>query len=77
MVQMNIALLKEKSELLEEYFGIHIDSNGNLARIPVILDQYTPDMDRVPEFVLSLGNDVSSEFSPSQIRCKLLCLFDL
>lgn len=74
---MNTALLKGKSELLEEYFSIHIDSNGNLVRIPVILDQYTPDMDRVPEFVLSLGNDVSSEFSSSQIRCKLLCLFDL
>lgn len=55
---MNTALLKKKSEMLDEYFCIHIDQQGNLSRLPVILDQYTPDMDRVPEFVLCLGNDV-------------------
>ncbi|KAK6940344.1 DNA mismatch repair protein Mlh1, C-terminal, partial [Dillenia turbinata] len=61
IAEMNTELLKEKSELLEEYFSIHIDENGNLSRLPVILDQYTPDMDRVPEFVLVLGNDVNWE----------------
>lgn len=45
--------------MLEEFFCIHIDSNGNLARLPLVLDQYTPDMDRVPEFIVSLANDVS------------------
>lgn len=55
---MNIDLLKQKVEMLEEYFCIHIDAHGKLCRLPVILDQYTPDMDRVPEFVLCLGNDV-------------------
>lgn len=59
---MNTELIKQKSEMLEEYFGIHIDPNGNLSRLPIVLDQYTPDMDRVPEFVLCLGNDVSSVF---------------
>lgn len=56
---MNTELLKEKAELLEEYFSVYIDSHRNLSRLPVILDQYTPDMDRVPEFLLCLGNDVS------------------
>jgi len=56
---MNTELLKQKAEMLEEYFGIHIDELGNISRLPVILDQYTPDMDRVPEFALCLGNDVS------------------
>ncbi|CAK9160322.1 unnamed protein product, partial [Ilex paraguariensis] len=55
---MNTELLKQKAEMLEEYFCIHVDAHGNLCRLPVILDQYTPDMDRVPEFVLCLGNDV-------------------
>ena len=59
---MNTELLKEKAEMLEEYLGICIDSHGNLTRLPVILDQYTPDMDRIPEFLLCLGNDVSSTF---------------
>ena len=55
---MNTELLKRKADLLDECFTIHIDEQGNLTRLPVVLDQYTPDMDRVPEFLLSLGNDV-------------------
>ncbi|KAK1384325.1 MUTL [Heracleum sosnowskyi] len=58
IAEMNTNLLKEKSELLDEYFCIHVDAEGNLGRLPIILDQYTPEMDRVPEFVLCLGNDV-------------------
>ncbi|KAL9229052.1 hypothetical protein vseg_004568 [Gypsophila vaccaria] len=61
IAQMNTELLKERTVMLEEYFCVYIDSQGNLSRLPVILDQYTPDMDRVPEFVLSLGNDVDWE----------------
>ncbi|KAL1063442.1 hypothetical protein V6Z11_D13G143100 [Gossypium hirsutum] len=60
IAEMNTQLLKQKSEMLEEYFCIFIDSDGNLSRLPILLDQYTPDMDRVPEFVLCLGNDVGS-----------------
>ncbi|GER27566.1 DNA mismatch repair protein MLH1 [Striga asiatica] len=59
IAEMNTELIKQKAEMLEEYFGIYIDPNGNLSRLPIILDQYTPDMDRVPEFVLCLGNDVN------------------
>lgn len=55
---MNTELLKQKAEMLEEYFCVKIDTRGNLSRLPIILDQYTPDMDRIPEFVLCLGNDV-------------------
>ncbi|XP_021760418.1 DNA mismatch repair protein MLH1-like [Chenopodium quinoa] len=61
IAEMNTELLKGKSEMLEEYFCIYIDPQGNLSRLPVILDQYTPDMDRVPEFALCLGNDVDWE----------------
>ncbi|CAH1419086.1 unnamed protein product [Lactuca virosa] len=56
---MNAKLLSEKYELLDEYFGIHVDPQANLSRLPVILDQYTLDMDRAPEFLLCLGNDVT------------------
>lgn len=55
---MNTELLKQKAEMLEEYFCVKIDTRGNLSRLPIILDQYIPDMDRIPEFVLCLGNDV-------------------
>lgn len=56
---MNKELLKQKTEMLEEYFGICIEPSGNLLKIPVILDQYMPNMDHFPEFVLCLGDDVS------------------
>ncbi|KAB1204751.1 DNA mismatch repair protein MLH1 [Morella rubra] len=65
IAEMNTQLLKQKTEMLEEYFSIHIDMHGNLSRLPVVLDQYTPDMDRVPEFVLCLGND---ELSVSALK---------
>ncbi|KAF6147807.1 hypothetical protein GIB67_014387 [Kingdonia uniflora] len=58
IAEMNIELLEQKAEILEEYFCISIDQQRNLSRIPVILDQYAPNMDHVPEFVLCLGNDV-------------------
>ncbi|KAI7745878.1 hypothetical protein M8C21_007299 [Ambrosia artemisiifolia] len=58
IAEMNVKLLTQKTEMLDEYFGIHVDPEGNLSRLPVILDQHTPDMDRVPEFALCLGNDV-------------------
>ncbi|KAI9200538.1 hypothetical protein LWI28_009575 [Acer negundo] len=61
IAEMNTELLMQKVEMLEEYFGIKIDTHGNLSRLPVILDQYSPDMDRLPEFVLCLGNDVEWE----------------
>lgn len=61
LLQMNTELLKQKMEMLEEYFCINIDKHGNLSRLPVVLDQYTPDIDRLPEFVLCLGNDVGSK----------------
>ncbi|TXG53421.1 hypothetical protein EZV62_022590 [Acer yangbiense] len=61
IAEMNTELLMQKVEMLEEYFGIKIDTHGNLSRLPVILDQYNPDMDRLPEFVLCLGNDVEWE----------------
>ncbi|KAK1299561.1 DNA mismatch repair protein MLH1 [Acorus calamus] len=61
IAEMNTELLMQKAEMLLEYFCIQIDEQGNLLRLPVILDQYTPDMDHLPEFMLSLGNDVDWE----------------
>ncbi|KQK11641.1 DNA mismatch repair protein MLH1 isoform X2 [Brachypodium distachyon] len=59
IAEVNTEILKENAEMINEYFSIHIDQGGNLTRLPVVLDQYTPDMDRLPEFILTLGNDVT------------------
>ncbi|KAI4331770.1 hypothetical protein L6164_016727 [Bauhinia variegata] len=68
IAEMNTELLKQKADMLEEYFSIHIDEHGNLSRLPVILDQYTPDMDGIPEFALCLGNDVNWEDEKSCLQ---------
>ncbi|OMO78905.1 DNA mismatch repair protein [Corchorus olitorius] len=68
IAEMNMQLLKQKTEMLEEYFGISIDPDGNLLRLPILLDQYTPDMDRVPEFALCMGNDVDWEEEKSCLQ---------
>ncbi|CAM8901190.1 unnamed protein product [Rhodiola kirilowii] len=61
ITEMSTELLKQNAEMLDEYFCIHIDEEGNLSRLPVVLDQYTPDMDRFPEFILTLANDINWE----------------
>uniref|UniRef100_A0A0D9VAD6 DNA mismatch repair protein Mlh1 C-terminal domain-containing protein n=1 Tax=Leersia perrieri TaxID=77586 RepID=A0A0D9VAD6_9ORYZ len=61
IAEVNTEILKENAEMINEYFSIHIDPDGKLKKLPVVLDQYTPDMDRLPEFVLALGNDVNWE----------------
>lgn len=58
IAKLNMQLLEKKAELLAEYFGIRIDKQGNLHSLPLVLDQYTPDMDRLPRFVWTLANDV-------------------
>jgi DNA mismatch repair protein MLH1 len=58
-VQLNVELLLCKAEMLREYFSIDIDEQGNLCSLPLVIDQYTPDMDCLPRFVLNLGNNVS------------------
>ena len=61
MLQLNTRILLAKAEMLREYFSFDIDVDGNVCTIPIILDQYTPDMDRLPKFLLSLGNCVSDD----------------
>eukprot|EP00249_Psilotum_nudum_P013294 c24267_g1_i1 orf=344-2536(-) len=57
IAKLNTSILMKKAEMLREYFSFDMDE-GNICTIPLILDQYTPDMDRLPQFVLSLGNCV-------------------
>ncbi|GLJ54312.1 hypothetical protein SUGI_1165300 [Cryptomeria japonica] len=58
IARLNVELLEKKYEMLKEYFCVGIDQQGNLYNLPLVLDQYTPDMDRLPQFVWTLTNDV-------------------
>ncbi|EGD72233.1 hypothetical protein PTSG_00253 [Salpingoeca rosetta] len=50
--------LKEKAEMLSEYFGLFVNQDGELERLPALLDGHTPDMTRVPTFLLRLATEV-------------------
>lgn len=44
--------------MIDEYFSISISSSGMLESIPMLLKGYTPDLDRLPHFLLCLGTRV-------------------
>ncbi|GBG72174.1 hypothetical protein CBR_g11107 [Chara braunii] len=58
IAKLNEDLLVCKAEMLQEYFGMDIDDEGYLHGLPVVLDQHTPDLNRLPQFILALGNNV-------------------
>lgn len=52
-------LLLEKSEMIDEYFSISLTPSGAIESIPMLLKGYTPDLDRLPNFLLCLGTRVN------------------
>ena len=53
-----VNLLKEKSEMLADYFSLEIDMDGNLKSLPLLLDDYVPNLNGLPMFVLRLATEV-------------------
>ncbi|KAK9796301.1 hypothetical protein WJX73_009226 [Symbiochloris irregularis] len=58
VAQLTQQLLLSKAEMLRECVGINIDSEGRLVGLPALIDHYTPDLDRLPQFVLRLARHV-------------------
>ncbi|XP_063707165.1 DNA mismatch repair protein Mlh1 [Culicoides brevitarsis] len=47
--------LVSKSQILEKFFNIHITPSGELLSLPIILEQHTPVMAYLPNFILNLA----------------------
>ncbi|KAM9365180.1 DNA mismatch repair protein Mlh1 [Pholidichthys leucotaenia] len=54
-----VDFLKKKAEMLEDYFSMEIDQEGNLTGLPLLLDKYTPVMEGLPMFILRLATEVN------------------
>jgi len=54
-------LLKEKSEMLDEYFKIGIDKDGFLTSLPDLLNGFKPNPEELPIFLLRLATEVDWE----------------
>ncbi len=56
--QTDILLQEKKRMMLDDYFSIEIDENGNLCAVPQLLPNYCPPLHRVPEFLFNLATKV-------------------
>jgi DNA mismatch repair protein MLH1 len=45
--------------MIDEYFSISLTLEGRLESIPMLLKGYTPNLDRLPHFLLCLGTRVN------------------
>ncbi|XP_076460299.1 DNA mismatch repair protein Mlh1-like isoform X2 [Babylonia areolata] len=51
--------LLSHADMLQDYFALHIDQEGNLLTLPMLLDNYTPPLAGLPMFVLRLATEVT------------------
>lgn len=59
LAQYIVDFLKQKTEMLEEYFSLEIDDEGKLVGLPMLLDNYIPAMEGLPMFILRLATEVN------------------
>ncbi|XP_071337113.1 DNA mismatch repair protein Mlh1 isoform X2 [Trachinotus anak] len=59
LAQYIVDFLKKKAEMLEDYFSMEVDQEGNLIGLPLLLDKYTPTMEGLPMFILRLATEVN------------------
>ncbi|MFT7816357.1 DNA mismatch repair protein Mlh1 isoform X2 [Arapaima gigas] len=59
LAQYIVDFLQKKAEMLEDYFSMEVDQEGNLTGLPLLLDGYTPAMEGLPMFVLRLATEVN------------------
>ncbi|KAM5280434.1 DNA mismatch repair protein Mlh1 isoform 3-T3 [Ctenodactylus gundi] len=54
-----VEFLKKKAEMLEDYFSLEIDEEGNLIGLPLLIDNYVPPLEGLPIFILRLATEVN------------------
>ncbi|KAI8851202.1 hypothetical protein BC829DRAFT_425062 [Chytridium lagenaria] len=50
--------LMSRREMLMEYFSIDVDEDANLKSLPVLLKDHSPNLAKLPTFILRLGTEV-------------------
>lgn len=54
-----VRILKEKRGMLDDYFSLKIDENGDVITIPALLEGYVPFLGNLPIFLLRLATEVN------------------
>ena len=47
--------------MLDDYFSIEISPEGSIVTLPVLLDDFVPDLSQIPNFVMGLATEVNWE----------------
>ncbi|KAL1667281.1 hypothetical protein GGF50DRAFT_124917 [Schizophyllum commune] len=58
IVQKIVEILVAHRDMLSDYFAMDITEDGNLESLPLLLRDYTPNLDKLPNFVMRLGPQV-------------------
>ncbi|EFA08028.2 DNA mismatch repair protein Mlh1-like Protein [Tribolium castaneum] len=61
LAQKITEILTKNGEMLNEYFSLNVDKTGRLVSLPLILDNYTPDIAGLPVYVVRLATEVTWE----------------
>ena len=56
--QRIVNLLMARRDMLQEYFSLGISENGLIETLPMLLRDYTPNLDKLPLFLMRLGPQV-------------------
>ncbi|UJR24823.1 hypothetical protein I4U23_006198 [Adineta vaga] len=61
IIEYVIDLLKERREMLDDYFSFRISSIDpiNLETLPILLDTYVPNLDYLPQYLLRLSTEIN------------------
>jgi DNA mismatch repair protein MLH1 len=58
-MQNILEVLQDRRDMLEEYFSMSLDARGNLHTLPLLLKGYSPNPEKLPDFLLRLGTRVN------------------
>ncbi|TRM60315.1 hypothetical protein BD626DRAFT_504926 [Schizophyllum amplum] len=53
-----VEILMARRDMLADYFSLNISEDGDLESLPLLLRDYTPDLDKLPNFIMRLGPQV-------------------
>jgi DNA mismatch repair protein MLH1 len=48
-----------RRDMLDEYFSLNITAAGLVESLPLLLRDYTPNLDKLPSFLMRLGPQAS------------------
>lgn len=66
-IQSIVHILISRRDMLREYFSLGITTEGMVDSLPVLISDFTPNLDKLPLFFMRLGPQVSL-FSHSSSR---------